>query len=67
MTTMNEFYEVIENHWCTPGCDEGCRISKIRYYRTKSEVIETRPGLTDEDLARLQALFASKDTTSEGS
>lgn len=52
---MNEkMIEVLLDHYCTPGCENGCNIAKTRYFRTKTEYIYRDP-LTEETHATIRA------------
>lgn len=49
-----EIHEYV--HFCTPGCDDGCDIGRVRTW-TQREVIERRQPLTDDDIAEMNAII----------
>ena len=47
--------EVIRDHWCTPGCVDGCDIAKTRHWVSDEEVIERHSPLEQADIERMAA------------
>lgn len=42
------------DHWCTPGCGDGCDVARVRTW-ARSEVVARREPLTPQELAAVVA------------
>ena len=55
LALVGNLHEEVFDHWCTPGCDDGCDIAKTRRLTTDTIVTERWKPPTWEELANVRA------------